>query len=196
VGRGGPGTVRQGGGRPQPGRVRLRGAELVKGKCAGVPVAVVRGYPGLRGDEPDGPGAAVLVRPAAQDLFPLGTAEAHAAGLRAAATLPDGSGAAAPDLPPGSAGPDPAVVDRALRSLGPRLDDRLGVAVAPGGAAVTVRLHGPDAPWDLVRFGADLHRLRAALAAEGIDSTVRPLTDSPPSALLELAGPSDPDDPH
>ena len=35
----------------------LAGAgELVKGKCDQVPVAVVRGYPGLRGDEPDGPG--------------------------------------------------------------------------------------------------------------------------------------------
>lgn len=49
-------------------------AELVKGKAEGVPVAVVRGL-SLTGD--DGPGAAALVRPAAQDWFRVGTREAH-----------------------------------------------------------------------------------------------------------------------
>ena len=49
-------------------------AELVKGKLAGVPVAVVRG---LRYDvDADGVGARPLVRPAAEDMFRLGTAEA------------------------------------------------------------------------------------------------------------------------
>jgi coenzyme F420-0:L-glutamate ligase/coenzyme F420-1:gamma-L-glutamate ligase len=48
-------------------------AELVKGKADGVPVVVVRGL-----DLPDdGRGASALVRPAAQDWFALGTAEAH-----------------------------------------------------------------------------------------------------------------------
>ena len=48
-------------------------AELVKGKADGVPVAVVRGL-----DLPDdGRGAQALVRPAEQDWFRLGTAEAH-----------------------------------------------------------------------------------------------------------------------
>ena len=50
-------------------------SELVKGKVAGVPVAVVRGLAGVGG--PDGPGAAVLVRPLEEDLFPLGAAEAR-----------------------------------------------------------------------------------------------------------------------
>ncbi|WP_298182970.1 coenzyme F420-0:L-glutamate ligase [Saccharomonospora sp.] len=58
-------------------------ADLVKGKLTGVPVAVVRG---LRiGD--DVPGAATardLIRPAAEDLFRLGTAEAIAQGRREA----------------------------------------------------------------------------------------------------------------
>ncbi|OQO90222.1 coenzyme F420-0:L-glutamate ligase [Saccharomonospora piscinae] len=58
-------------------------ADLVKGKLTGVPVAVVRG---LRvGD--DVPGAATardLVRPADEDLFRLGTAEALAQGRREA----------------------------------------------------------------------------------------------------------------
>ncbi len=50
-------------------------AELVKGKLAAVPVAVVRG---LRYDvDPDGLGARALVRPAEEDLFRLGTQEAR-----------------------------------------------------------------------------------------------------------------------
>ena len=48
-------------------------AELVKGKADGVPVAVVRGL----ALPDDGRGATALVRPAAQDWFSLGTAEAH-----------------------------------------------------------------------------------------------------------------------
>jgi coenzyme F420-0:L-glutamate ligase/coenzyme F420-1:gamma-L-glutamate ligase len=51
-------------------------AELVKGKLGGMPFAVVRG---LDYDENDD-GATVLVRPWAEDLFRLGTAEAFEAG--------------------------------------------------------------------------------------------------------------------
>ena len=58
-------------------------AELVKGKLAGVPVAVVRGLGALLTEE-DGPGAAALVRPAEEDLFRLGTAEARREGAAAA----------------------------------------------------------------------------------------------------------------
>jgi coenzyme F420-0:L-glutamate ligase/coenzyme F420-1:gamma-L-glutamate ligase len=46
-------------------------ADLVKGKLAGRPVAVVRGLGRHVGAE-DGPGAAALVRPAAEDMFRLG----------------------------------------------------------------------------------------------------------------------------
>jgi len=49
-------------------------AELVKGKLAGVPVAVVRGLAHLVTDE-DGPGAAALVRTADEDLFRYGSAD-------------------------------------------------------------------------------------------------------------------------
>ncbi len=48
-------------------------AELVKGKAAGVPVAIVRGLAYAN----DGRGAEALVRPAAQDWFRLGTVEAQ-----------------------------------------------------------------------------------------------------------------------
>lgn len=50
-------------------------AELVKGKADGVPVAVVRGL----ALPDDGRDARALVRPAEQDWFQLGTAEAHRA---------------------------------------------------------------------------------------------------------------------
>ena len=54
--------------------------ELVKGKLGGVPVAVVRGFGHLVTPEP-GPGARVLLRPADEDLFSLGTAEARASAV-------------------------------------------------------------------------------------------------------------------
>jgi coenzyme F420-0:L-glutamate ligase/coenzyme F420-1:gamma-L-glutamate ligase len=49
-------------------------AELVKGKLAGVPVAVVRGLTHVVTDE-DGPGARVLVRSADEDMFRYGSAD-------------------------------------------------------------------------------------------------------------------------
>lgn len=58
--------------------------DLVKGKAAGLPVAVVRGLPHVvapGGD--DEPGARALVRSAADDMFRLGTSEA----VREAVTL-------------------------------------------------------------------------------------------------------------
>lgn len=57
-------------------------ADLVKGKAAGLPVAVVRGLGRLVGDL-NLPGARSLVRSAEQDMFRLGSDEAYAAGFRA-----------------------------------------------------------------------------------------------------------------
>nr|WP_235861333.1 coenzyme F420-0:L-glutamate ligase [Tersicoccus phoenicis] len=67
-------------------------ADLVKGKARRQPVAVVRGLGHLVGNEDldDGDpaddgvrGAARLIRPAAEDMFRLGTAEAYAEGFAA-----------------------------------------------------------------------------------------------------------------
>ena len=55
-------------------------ADLGKGKLAGVPAAVVRGLSPVD----DRRGVRALIRPAAEDLFRLGTAEAVEAGRRAA----------------------------------------------------------------------------------------------------------------
>ena len=49
-------------------------ADLVKQKTTQIPVAVVRGLPGLVTDAA-GPGAAALIRPAADDMFRLGAAD-------------------------------------------------------------------------------------------------------------------------
>lgn len=58
-------------------------SELVGRKLAGRPVVLVRGLAHLV-SEHDGPGAAAIVRPPAEDLFSLGTAEAIAQGRREA----------------------------------------------------------------------------------------------------------------
>lgn len=58
-------------------------ADLVKGKLAGVPVAVVRGLP----IADDGSTARTLVRPVDEDLFRLGANEAIRQGLREAVLL-------------------------------------------------------------------------------------------------------------
>ncbi|PCG85586.1 coenzyme F420-0:L-glutamate ligase [Streptomyces sp. WZ.A104] len=57
--------------------------DLVKGKAAGLPVAVVRGLPHVVASGEDDPGARALVRGAADDMFRLGTSEA----VREAVTL-------------------------------------------------------------------------------------------------------------
>ncbi len=49
-------------------------ADLVKGKTAGVPAAVVRGLGALVTAD-DGPGAAALIRPASEDMFLFGSAD-------------------------------------------------------------------------------------------------------------------------
>ncbi|ATO14929.1 coenzyme F420-0:L-glutamate ligase [Micromonospora sp. WMMA2032] len=168
--------------------------ELIKGKCDQVPVAVVRGYLTATGDDDEG--ARALVRDASMDLFSLGTAEARADGLRAAATLPDTTGA----IPA-----DPDAVARAVAAVAEVVvpgtvfthvtDDevRAGLAATvPGWPASATGLVLGAAPTpvgraDLVRFGADLQRLRTALAAEGIGSALLPPpAGSTASATLAL----------
>lgn len=65
-------------------------ADLIKGKASGLPVAVVRGLRHLVGAL-DLPGAAALVRPAAEDMFRVGSQEAYdegyAAGLAASQAI-------------------------------------------------------------------------------------------------------------
>ena len=158
-------------------------AELVKGKADQVPVAVIRGYPHPHAD--DTPGAVVLLRDAASDMFSLGTAEARAAGLLDAARLPDGSSAALPGLPV-----DGAALERALAAVAGSLTHGTTATVAEvvtgSGATAALQLRSLDvSPVGLMRLGADAHRVRAALAAESIATLSLPHQDS---IRLELSG--------
>jgi coenzyme F420-0:L-glutamate ligase/coenzyme F420-1:gamma-L-glutamate ligase len=63
-------------------------AEIVKGKTAGVPVAVVRGLSALVSTEP-GDGVRPLVRPLAEDMFALGVDEATRAAVTRRRTVRD-----------------------------------------------------------------------------------------------------------
>lgn len=141
-------------------------AELVKGKCDQVPVAVVRGYLDrpLSTDSPLSTGAVALIRDSATDLFSLGTAEARAAGLRDAAALGpvDGVPVSIPGLPA------PLVV----------APSTIVEVLASG----DIRLTCTD-PAGRIALGIDTHRLRAALAAEQRSTTVT-LTDE--AAIVAL----------
>jgi coenzyme F420-0:L-glutamate ligase/coenzyme F420-1:gamma-L-glutamate ligase len=134
-------------------------ADLVKGKRDQVPVAVVRGYRALdrdldRTSDDPGAGASVLVRAAEHDLFSLGTAEARAAGLREAATLTDAAVFTVDGEPV-----DRAVVARALIGFGSTVEQP-DEPELPSGTGAVVR---PASVSEV-----DIHRLRCALAAEGL----------------------------
>lgn len=135
-------------------------ADLVKGKATQVPVAVVRGLRFLTGDAEGG--ARSLVRAGPEDMFALGTVEARADGLRRAATLPDDVTLGDADLPPGA-------VEQALATADLKVD-----MLSASDKRVTLRPVGdPRRP---ARTGADIHRLRSALAAAGLASA---WTDDP-----------------
>ncbi|MEN3308638.1 MAG: coenzyme F420-0:L-glutamate ligase / coenzyme F420:gamma-L-glutamate ligase [Micromonosporaceae bacterium] len=161
-------------------------AELVKGKYDQVPVAAVRGF-AARG-EPDGPGAAALVRDVAHDLFSLGTAEARAAGQRDAASLPEAQRFA--EVPV-----EPALLRRTLDLLGAaslRLAeagarDKLTEQVVGAAEVVLLVAAGPD-PVTCARAGADGYRLRVALAAEGLATAWLPADPARIADLTQLPG--------
>jgi coenzyme F420-0:L-glutamate ligase / coenzyme F420-1:gamma-L-glutamate ligase len=171
----------------------LAGAgELVKGKHDGVPVAVVRGYEGA--DRDDGAGARELVREAELDLFSLGTAEARALGRADAATLTDPAAFTGTPV-------DPDLVTAALSAVGaafvhvtdPGVRDKLR-DLAPTGAAEVVVPHVPAGAdrWTVAGAGAQVHRLRAALAASGLATAWIDADRETVLALVDLPAATDP----
>ncbi|MDQ1583158.1 MAG: coenzyme F420-0:L-glutamate ligase / coenzyme F420:gamma-L-glutamate ligase [Microbacteriaceae bacterium] len=77
-------------------------ADLVKGKSAGLPVAIVRGLGHLL--EAAAPGARALVRPAEADMFRLGTDEAWQQGFEAGRAQGGAAAGVAPGEPAGGEG--------------------------------------------------------------------------------------------
>lgn len=150
-------------------------ADLVKGKLNEVPVAVVRGY--LPGPPTgDGPGAAALVRDSASDLFALGTAEARAAGMAEVARLP----LYAPFAPGDRSDrvllaeerPDPQVLVDALAGVPLAPSTVVRLVVTRGTSTVIVRCTAVREPVPLVSLGMDVHRLRSALHAAGLLTSI------------------------
>jgi coenzyme F420-0:L-glutamate ligase/coenzyme F420-1:gamma-L-glutamate ligase len=151
-------------------------ADLVKGKADRIPAAVISGFRTAAVGE----GARSLVRAAHEDMFSLGSAEARADGLRTAARLPDAVPFADGELPAGA-------VQRALSTV----DVSVTVVDAPAAplppSTRMVLRPGGDARTP-ARAGADVHRVRAALAAEGLASTW--LDDDTPLGLIAVGVPA------
>src|SRR5690606_8450691 len=128
--------------------------ELVRSKLSGVPAAVVRGL-GHLVTEGDGPGAAVLIRSAAEDRFRLGTPEA----MRAAVL-------ARRDVREFTAEPvDPAAVREAITAA---LTASAPAYASPDRQAA-LRTGTPRPPWRfvLVESAAARDRLCEALPDDG-----------------------------
>jgi coenzyme F420-0:L-glutamate ligase / coenzyme F420-1:gamma-L-glutamate ligase len=138
-------------------------AELVQGKTTQVPVAIVRGF-ARAFPVPHGRGAAELIRGADADLFSLGTAEAVARGLRAAAELPDAT-VFSPADPPVRL---PALPFPSTRSV--TVPDNTVAAVIVWAPAGDLRA--------AAEAGRRAERLRAVLAADGLASGWLEITDA------------------
>jgi coenzyme F420-0:L-glutamate ligase/coenzyme F420-1:gamma-L-glutamate ligase len=135
-------------------------ADLVKGKVAGVPAAVVRGLAGWV-SQADGPGAARLVRDPEDDWFRRGAVEAVHEALGVAAGEP-GAPVVPGRLPDGDLG-------RALA----RVAAVAGHREVPG-ASLTLTAHAVLASGDPVGVGRLVERLLAAAAAEDLTLTASP----------------------
>ena len=144
-------------------------AELVKGKLAGIPVAVISGL-GRLVTAADGPGARALIRPPAEDMFRFGSAEA----LRVAvADRNRVTGFAATPVPA-------ELVDAAIAAASTDLARfiRVDPAADPAGAPALVLacLAGSaERETGLLAVGAALADLQFLLVADEIGSAWQPL---------------------
>jgi coenzyme F420-0:L-glutamate ligase / coenzyme F420-1:gamma-L-glutamate ligase len=139
-------------------------ADLVKGKLAATPVAVVRGFPLQRNVSDDG--AQRLIRRSADDMFRLGTREARRSVVDDSAPVE-----AAPD---DAEGVDVAAVRRAIAAL-----TMPGVQLHADDSGRTVAVTG-----DPLAAGLAVGRLLAALAAEELRGQWP--VDPPPGATTAV----------
>lgn len=133
-------------------------ADLVKGKVAGRPAALVRGLGAWVTAAPEGVGAGSLVRSGDSDWFALGAQEA----VRAALGVPPGSALAeSVGIRPAGPGPEPRE-HRVARAVGVALATGLDADVHLQGNLLEVT--GEDS----VVVGMVTARLLTALAGEGV----------------------------
>jgi dehydro coenzyme F420 reductase / coenzyme F420-0:L-glutamate ligase / coenzyme F420-1:gamma-L-glutamate ligase len=149
-------------------------ADLVKGKLAATPVAIIRGFP-LRRHDPD-LGARPLIRPAADDMFRLGSREAQRQVVLNSAPLRESEAS--------KAGVDTLLprIQRAVDALGP-----VGVTLSVDDHGDTVTAIG-----DPLTVGIVVGRLLAALAAEDLRAWIAtPPSDPETTAVLHVLAPND-----
>lgn len=158
-------------------------AELVMGKTDGVPVAIVRGLSYAASDSGVGP----LIRPADEDLFSLGSAEAYAAGIaeaRGEAARTEAPSGARSGGPAGTQleRPDPIAVLTDRRTVRDFAPDRLDPAMIQRAIAAAVTAPAPHhtTPWRFVLIDTDEARsllmtsMRKAWATDLTDDGVAP----------------------
>jgi coenzyme F420-0:L-glutamate ligase len=157
-------------------------ADLVKGKLAGTPIAVIRGFPFTR-SKPD-PGARPLVRAAMDDMFRLGTREAKLQVVTDSAPLPGPPAQIHEDVTNVAGGtehPTTSAVTDAVGSLG-----TVEVDVVIDDAGQTIAITGRP-----LSVGIAAGRLLAALAAVGLRAAISASSDdvSPTTATLRVIAP-------
>jgi coenzyme F420-0:L-glutamate ligase/coenzyme F420-1:gamma-L-glutamate ligase len=145
-------------------------ADLVKGKLAGVPVAVVRGF-SAEAPDPD-PGTRPLVRTGPGDLFPLGSRDVVAGRTPAAALVPrDG---------------DVEAVAAAFRTAAAALPEFPVVLTWGREIDGGIDVHLTDAPGQTtaLNLGAVLGAVLVHLRAEGWDTRWEPVSTPGASSLV------------
>lgn len=149
--------------------------DLVKGKVAGVPVAVVGGL-GRLVTGSDGPGARALIRPPDEDMFRLGTADAVRAAVADRRSAVEFAARSVP-----AEVIDAAIAGASTESAG---FVRVGSAPPEVPAMVAACVRGPmDRVGGLLAVGAAIADLQFLLAAEQIGSSWRLLDPAHPPAL-------------
>jgi len=143
-------------------------ADLVKGKLADRPAALVRGLDAFVTDD-DGPGAAALLRELDADWFRFGHLEA----VRAAVGVPPGTDAVPPaPVVPGS------VQERLRRAVEVAAASpfwRLVADVTVTADRVVIAMPADGAASALLALGAFAQRVAALAVAEGLDVVPEPL---------------------
>jgi coenzyme F420-0:L-glutamate ligase/coenzyme F420-1:gamma-L-glutamate ligase len=162
-------------------------ADLIKGKLTEIPVAVIRGAEAQVSDD-DGPGAAILLRPAHDDWFRYGHVEAVRAslGVDPADADPPTVPAAPPEqrfrralslalqaptpfaAEPAECGPGGGVTAENQPLVPHSATERFGVEVEGGTARVVLRGRGGEVGEELAVLGALAQRIQAAAWSEDL----------------------------